>query len=221
MEEKNKIISNTFSWLFVGLIICFGISYITTLNDDIINQVYGALNGIGYIVYLIAELAIAITLSLFIRKLSPILAKILYIIYTALTGLSLSGIFIIYTHSSIAFVFLATAIIFGIFAIVGKVTKIDLTKFSTYLFIALISIIVLEIINIFLANNTLNMILCIVSILVFSGYVAYDIKLALNKSFLVDSDNKAIYCAFQLFIDFINLFIELLRLFGKFAKNDD
>lgn len=215
MEEKNKLITNTFGWLFIGLIICFGISYITTLNDSIIQQVYGALNGIGYIVYLIAELAIAVTLSLFIRKINPLVAKILYVVYTALTGLSLSGIFIVYTHASIAFVFLATALIFGAFAIIGKVTKIDLTKFGIYLFVAIIAIIILEIINIFLANNTLNMTICIISILVFSGYVAYDIKLALNKTFLAETENKAIYCAFQLFIDFINIFIDLLRLFGK------
>lgn len=215
MEEKNKVITNTFGWLFIGLIICFGISYFTTLNDDIILKVYGALDGIGYIVYLIAELAIALALSLFIRKLNPLVAKILYVVYTALTGLSLSGIFIVYTHSSIAFVFLATAIIFGVFAIIGKTTKIDLTKFGIYLLVALIAIIILEIINIFLANNTLNMVLCIASILVFTGYVAYDIKLALNKAFLSDSENKAIYCAFQLFIDFVNIFIELLKLFGR------
>lgn len=215
MEENNKIITNTFGWLFIGLVVCFGVSFFTTLNDDIVYTVYGALGGYGYIIYLIAELAIALALSLFIRKLNPIVAKVLYVAYTALTGLSLSGIFIVYTHASIAFVFLATAIIFGVFAIIGKTTKIDLTKFGIYLLVALIAIIILEIINIFLANNSLNMALCIISILVFSGYVAYDIKLALNKAFLAESENKAIYCAFQLFIDFINIFIKLLRLFGQ------
>lgn len=215
MEENNKIITNTFGWLFIGLIVCFGVSFFTTLNDDIVYTVYGALDGYGYIIYLIAELGIALALSLFIRKLNPIVAKVLYVAYTALTGLSLSGIFIVYTHASIAFVFLATAIIFGVFAIIGKTTKVDLTKFGIYLLVALIAIIILEIINIFLANSTLNMTLCIISILVFSGYVAYDIKLALNKAFLAESENKAIYCAFQLFIDFINIFIKLLRLFGQ------
>ena len=218
MEENNKIITNTFGWLFIGLLICFGVSYFTTLSDDTIIAVYGFLDGRGYIVYLIAELVIAFALSLFIRKLNPIVAKILYIAYTALTGLSLSGIFVVYTTSSIAFVFLATALIFGIFAIIGKTTKLDLTKFGIYLLVALIGIIIMEIINIFLANNTLNMILCIITIVVFSGYVAYDIRIALNKAYLAESENKAIYCAFQLFLDFINIFIKLLQLYGK--KND-
>lgn len=217
MEKKNTL-TQAFFWLFIGLLVCFGISYTTTLSSSIFNMVYGAFNGYGYLIYFIAEIVIALCLSLFINKLNPIVAKVLYIVYTALTGLGLTGIFIVYTASSICFVFLATAIIFGIFAFIGKTTKIDLTKWGIYLFVALLAIIVLEIINIFLANNTLDMVLCIVTILVFSGYIAYDVKFALEKSYLADSENKGIFCAFQLFLDFINIFLKLLRLF---AKNND
>jgi FtsH-binding integral membrane protein len=137
------------------------------------------------------------------------------LVYTALTGLSLTGIFVVYTASSLAFVFLSAAIIFGIFAIIGKTTDIDLSKWSTYVLVALIAIIILELINIFLLNNTLNIVLSIVSILVFSFFIAYDIQKALDKAFLSNCENKGIYCAFQLFLDFINIFIDLLRLFGK------
>lgn len=213
--ENNKVLADTFKWLFIGLLICFGVSYFSTMSNDIIYAVYGSFNGMGYIIFLIAEVIIAIALSAFIKKMNPIIAKILYLLYTALTGLSMSGIFIVYTGSSIAYVFLATSIIFGIFALIGKTTNIDLSKWSIYLFVALIAIIILQIINIFLANNTLNMLLCIISILVFSGYVAYDIRIALDKSYFIDNANKGIYCAFQLFIDFINIFLDLLRLFGK------
>ena len=145
----------------------------------------------------------------------PMLARILYIIYTAITGLSLTGIFYIYTAASISYVFLATAAIFGTFAIIGKTTKIDLSRWWIYLLVGLIGVLVLEIINIFVANNTLNMIVCIISILVFSGYVAYDVNRLLHSSYLDETDNKGIYFAFQLFLDFINLFIRLLELFGK------
>lgn len=213
--EKNKILADTFKWLFIGLLVCFGVSYFSTMNENIMYSVYGSFNGFGYIIFLIAEIVIAIILSGFIKKIKPIVAKTLYIAYTALTGLSISGIFIIYTGSSIAYIFLATSIIFGIFAFIGKTTNIDLSKWGLYLIVALIAVLILEIINIFLANHTLNMLLCIISILVFCGYVAYDIRIALEKSLLLDNDNKGIYCAFQLFIDFINIFLDLLRLFGK------
>ena len=213
--EKNKILADTFKWLFIGLLVCFGVSYFSTMNENIMYSVYGSFNGFGYIIFLIAEIVIAIILSGFIKKIKPIVAKTLYIAYTALTGLSISGIFIVYTGSSIAYIFLATSIIFGIFAFIGKTTNIDLSKWGLYLIVALIAVLILEIINIFLANHTLNMLLCIISILVFCGYVAYDIRIALEKSLLLDDDNKGIYCAFQLFIDFINIFLDLLRLFGK------
>lgn len=213
--NKNKILSNAFSWLFLGLLICFITSYVTTLNESTISLVYLSFNGLSYLVYLIAEIVIAILLSFCIHKLPPLIAKILYIVYTGITGLSLSGIFLVYTSSSIAVIFLITSILFGIFAVIGKVTKIDLTKWSIYLLMALIAIIILEIINLFLANNTLNMALCIISILIFCAYVAYDVQLALRDDFLGDSENKGIYIAFQLFIDFINLFIKLLSLFGR------
>ena len=212
---KNKIVSDTFTWLFIGLLICFGISYITSMNDFMINAVYNTFNGLGYLIYLIVELIVAFILVLRIKKLKPVTAKLLYILYTALTGLSLTGLFVVYTTSSLTFVFLSTAVIFGIFAFIGKTTKIDLTKWTTYLFIALLAIIVLEIINIFLANNTLNMALCIAAILIFCAYTAYDIQKAADDTFLADTDNKGIYCAFQLFLDFINIFIRLLELFGR------
>jgi FtsH-binding integral membrane protein len=213
--EKKDTLTSAFTWLFIGLLICFGISWITTFNEDLAFTIFGALNGYAYLVYLIAEIVIALILIIRINKLKPTTAKILYIAYTALTGLSLTGIFVVYTASSLTFVFLAAAIIFGVFALIGKTTNIDLSKWGIYVLIALIAIIILEIINIFLMNNSLNMILCIASILVFSFFIAFDIQKALDKSYMAECENKGIYCAFQLFLDFINIFIDLLRLFGK------
>lgn len=213
--EKNKTLSSAFTWLFIGLLVCFSVSFITTFNEKIFYAVFAAFRGYGYLAYMLIELIVAFILILRITKLKPLTAKILYILYTALTGLSFTGIFVVYTSSSLAFVFLVAAIIFGVFALVGKTTKVDLSNWRVYVFIALLSIIVLEIINIFLLNHTLNIILSIVSILVFTFYIAYDIQKALDKSYLVNCENKGIYCAFQLFLDFINILIDLLRLFGK------
>jgi len=213
--NKNKILTETFTWMFIGLLICFLISYLTTTNSIVAYLVFGSLGGYGYYVFLILELILAIVFQLLIKKISPLVAKILYMLYTALTGLSLSGIFFAYTKSSICYIFLATAIIFLVFVIVGKKTKVDMTKWSVYLFFGLIAIIILEIINLFIANNSLNIILCIAGILIFCAYTAYDIKKVLDETYMIDTENKGIYCAFQLFLDFINIFIDLIRLFGE------
>jgi len=213
--NKNKNLATAFGWLFIGLLICFATSFISSYSETIIYAVYGSLNGWGYLIFAIAELIVAFILVLKIRTLKPLTAKILYIIYTILTGLSLTGIFLIYTGTSICFVFLATAIIFGIFAIIGKTTNIDLSKWSVYLLVGLIAIIILEFINIFVMNSTLNMVICIVSILIFCAYIAYDVQKLNDTNFLANVDNKGIYIAFQLFLDFINIFLDLLRLFGR------
>lgn len=208
---KNKVLNDTFSWLFIGLLICFGSSYLTTQVEAIWNVVYTPTFVFGSI---IAELVIALVLAVRITKMGKTTATMLYIAYTILTGMSLSWIFLAYTGGSITFAFLAASIIFGIFALIGAKTDIDLSQFGLYLFVALIGIIIVTIINIFIGSDTLTMILCIISILVFAGYTAFDIKVALNKTEML-GENAGIYCAFQLFLDFINIFIDLLRLFGK------
>ena len=215
MDNKN-ILTSTFGWLFVGLLVCFGVSFFTTYNLDVLNVAFLWAGSSTVFIYVILELVVVVAL----KKLPPIVAKILYLLYTALTGLSLTGVVLVYTAKSIAFVFLATAIIFGVFALVGKYSKIDLSKWSTYLFIALLGILILEIINIFVLNETLDMITSIVGIVVFAGYVAYDIKkvIVLSDSAVSDESNIGIYCAFQLFLDIINIFLDLIRLFGR--RND-
>ena len=212
---RNKIFAKTFGWLFIGLLVCFVVSFATTYNPTMIRLIYGSLGGYGYLIFLAVEIILAIAIGAFITKMSPLVARLLYILYTAITGLSLTGIFIVYTTESIAFVFLASAIVFGAFCLVGLFTKIDLSKWSTYLFMALIAIIILNVINIFVMNHTLNMFLCIVGILLFCAYTAFDIQKLKNDDYLMSEENKSVFCAFQLFIDFINIFLDLLHLFGE------
>lgn len=216
MDNKN-VLTSTFGWLFVGLLVCFGISFLTSYNEDILLLAFTWAGYNTIYLYAVLELILVFALSLFIKKMPATLAKICYILYTALTGLSLTGIFLVYTTSSIAFVFLATAIIFGVFALVGKNTNVDLSKWYIYLVVALFAIIFLEIINIFVLNETLDMILCIIGIVVFACFVAYDIKkvILIANSTVTDESNMGIYCAFQLFLDIINIFLDLIRLFGR------
>ncbi len=213
--NKNKVLSGAFGWLFIGLLVCFITSFLTSINETVFTMVYGSLGGFSYIIFTILELALAIYLSVRIFKMNPLTAKIVYLLYTMLSGLTLTGLLMIYTASSVCYVFLATALVFGSFAIIGRYTKTDLSSWITYLFIALIAILVLEIINIFLMNNTLNMILGIVGVLLFCAYTAYDVQKAYKLSSMETPENTSIYCAFRLFLDFINIFIDLLRLFGR------
>ena len=157
-------------------------------------------------------------LSIRVFKMKPITAIIVYLLYTILTGLTLTGILLAYTKESICFIFLATALVFGSFAIIGRFTKTDMSKWGIYLLFAIIAILILEVINIFVMNNTLNMVIGVVGILIFCAFTAYDVQKALRLSESKAPTNASIYCAFSLFLDFINLFIDFVRLFGR--KND-
>ena len=147
---------------------------------------------------------------------SPFTTKLCYIVYSITTGITFSTIFLTYKMSSIMFIFLVTAILFGIFALIGYFTKIDLTRFSTLLFIALIGIILVSILNIFIFKSSqLELTLSIICIIVFLGYIAYDIQSTKYLMSSIGEEKAAVYGAFQLYLDFINVFIKLLQLFGK------
>jgi len=144
-----------------------------------------------------------------------ITAKTLYVLYSILTGLTLSVIFIAFKMSSIIYVFGITAIMFALMAIFGRTTKIDLTKIGTILFMGLIGIIIASLINMFIGSETFDLIICIVGIIIFTIYIAYDVQKIKYIAETLEKDKAVIICAFELYLDFINLFIKLLRLFGK------
>ena len=165
-------------WMFIGLLVTFITGIYTSTNVDALEVIF---NKSGYWILLIVELGLAIFLSARIHKMSPTTARICYLLYTFFTGLTFSSIFIVYKIESIMLVFLVTAILFLIFAIIGKTTKVDLTKISTILLMALLGVIICTIINIFLQNSTFDMILSGISVLIFLGFIAYDIIIS-NKS---------------------------------------
>ena len=210
---KNDFLSKVFMNLFVGLLVTFLTGYFVSTN---LTATLFFCTGYMPWILMIAEIIIAVVLPLRIQKLSSTTAKILYLLYAALTGLAFTSIFILYELSSIVWIFLATSILFGIFAFIGKTTKLDLSKFGIYLFMGLIGILILSIINVFIYNNTLDMITCSIGIIIFLGYVAYDIqKINRLNYYNLSEDNMATIGAFNLYLDFINIFIKLLRLFGK------
>lgn len=213
--EENKLFSKVFLWLAVGLLLSFGVGYYVSTQANMINNLY---KGGSLVILWIVQLVVVIVLSMRIHKMNPLTAKILFLLYSILTGLTLSSIFIVYKLESIIIVFGETALLFGSFAAIGMFTKIDLTKFGTYLFMALVGIVLVSLVNVFLHNSMMDLIINCFAIIIFLGYTAYDIQRIKQISYGLEEDNAAIFGAFELYIDFINLFLRLLEFFGK--KND-
>lgn len=211
--DINKIFSKVFLWMFIGLAITFGIAYYVSTND---NMVYNLFSGSKYWILWILEFVVVIVLSARIRKLNPLTAKILFLLYSGLTGLTLSSIFIIYDIMSIVYTFAITSGLFLVFGLIGYFTKLDLTKIGIYLVMVLFGIIIASIINMFIGSEVFDLGLCIIGIVIFLAYIAYDIQIVKRNMYGIENeDNLVIYSAFQLYIDFINLFIRLLQFFEK------
>ena len=211
MLQENKIFSKIFFWMFIGLAITFGIGFYVSLNENMLYNIFARY----YIFFIIAELVVVIWLSARIYKMQPTTAKILFCLYSFITGLTFSSIFVLYSLTSILMVFGITSVLFLIFALIGHYTKMDLTKLGTYLFMGLIGIIICSIINMFTASSSFDLIITIVALIIFIAYIAYDVQIIKKRLNFMNEDNLAIYGALQLYIDFINLFLRLLRLFGR------
>lgn len=209
---ENKLYSKIFMWMFIGLLVTFGTGFYVSTNE---NMIYNIFSTRLYWVIFVAEFITVIVLSVRIQKMSQLGAQICFILYSFLTGLTFAAIFLMFEMSSIIYVFLATSLIFGIFAFIGYTTNVDLTKLGTILFMGLLGIIIVSIINIFVGNSMLDLLLNWVGVIIFVGYIAYDLQKIKNLSNSFDEDKLAIYGALQLYLDFINLFIRLLELFGK------
>lgn len=210
---KNNYYAGVFGWLFIGLFITAISGYIVTNMPSLLNWIFSTS---GYIILFLAQIIIAVLLSARIHKMNFNTAKILYILYTVLTGCSFSIIFLLFRLDSILIVLFITSLLFGIFALIGKTTSVDLSKFGIYLLIALLAVIVLEVVNLFVMNGSLNMITCIIAIIVFLGYIAFDIqRIKKIDEAGYGNDNLAIFGAFDLYLDFINIFLHLLSLFAK------
>ena len=169
---------------------------------------------------IVAEFALVIGLSAAIHKMSLATATLMFVVYSVLNGLMLSSIFVVFTMSSIAQVFFITAGTFAVMAFVGYTTKKDLTSMGKMLFMALIGLIIATVVNMFMRSSGLDLIISYVGVLVFVGLTAYDSQKI--KQMLIDAEDTgettqklALLGSLTLYLDFINLFLYLLRIFGK------
>ena len=211
--ENNKVFGKVFMWMFIGLLITFLTGYVVSSNDNIL---YNIFSGGTYFILIIIELVLVVYLSARIHKMQVTTARIVFILYSFVSGLTFGSIFIVFKMSSIMLIFLITAILFGIFALIGRFTKLDLTKVGTILLMMLLGIVICTFVNVFLKNDTLDLFVSYISIIVFLGFTAYDMQKIKMLSYEFDDEDKiAIIGALELYLDFINIFIDLLRIFGK------
>lgn len=211
--NQNTLLSKTFFWMFLGLLgtgIIAWYTYASNLYIDIITSN-------GFAIVCILELVVVLLFSLFFKKLPPTIVGILYFVYSMINGVTLSTIFALYELNSIVILFIISALIFAALAYYGRNTKNDLSSWSTILFAGLIAGIILSIINLFLGNSILDIIIDWAMLIVFFGFTAYDMNKikAFELESDLDQDKLHIYCAMQLYLDFINLFIRILSIFGK------
>ena len=205
----SNVYTKVFGWLGIGLLLTFAVAFGMSSYVD-----RAAIVGFSTI-SIIAELGIAIVMGLCLQKLSPTACTVLYLIYCIVSGVNFSVIFLTYRVTSIAYVFLITAAIFGLFAFLGKVSKVDFRKLGIYLLFTLLAVIIASIVNVFVGSSELELGLTIICIILFMLYILYDMKVIPNLVEVFGPEKAAVYGAFQLYIDFINLFVDILRLLGK------
>ena len=218
IAETKRFFVRVYGWMSMALIITGLMAFKTANSPELIEFIFG--QRFVFFGLMIAELLLVGFLSGAIHKMSAMIATIIFCLYSILNGLTLSCIFFVITADSIASVFFITDGTFAAMSAYGFFTKKDLTKMGNILFMALIGLIIASLVNMFLKSEMLYWISSYVGVLIFVGLIAYDTqklkKLNVIGNEGTDDDRKeAIIGALTLYLDFINLFLYLLRIFGK------
>jgi hypothetical protein len=208
-----------FAALAITTIVAYYFGHNLQLLSLLVNMEVGGLTGLGYVV-MFAPIGFVLAMSLGFNKFSYPVILFLFLLYSAVMGASLSFIFLMYTSGSIFGTFAAAAGMFGIMAVVGYTTNTDLTKFGSIMMMGLVGIIVASIINWFLQSDSMSYIISFIGVLVFTGLTAYDVqklkRIGAGVEFGNETTSKLVILgALNLYLDFINLFLFLLRLFGN------
>jgi FtsH-binding integral membrane protein len=206
-----------YNWMTAGLVITGAMAFYVANSETMLQIVMG--NPIAPIILIVAQLGLVVYLSGWIQNMSASKAMGIFILYSGLTGLTFSFIFLAYTMSSIASTFMVTAGTFAAMSIYGYTTKKDLTSWGSFLFMGLIGIIIASVVNIFLGSETIYWLVTYAGVLIFVGLTAYDTQKIKEMNILgnegTEEDTKeAISGALRLYLDFINLFLMLLRIMG-------
>jgi FtsH-binding integral membrane protein len=219
--------ANVFLWMTLALAVTALTAWWFASTPELIGSLMNVTNGrysglsmLGWIVTL-APLGFVLLMSLGFQRLSPAIMTLLFIAFSILMGMSLSFILLVYTGSSVFKTFAVTSAMFGVMAVLGYTTKTDLTKFGSILMMALIGVIIAMVINMFMHSSTMDYIISVAGVLIFTGLTAYDVqklkRIGAGVGVDVQDPNvrkMSILGALTLYLDFINLFLFLLRFLG-------
>jgi FtsH-binding integral membrane protein len=224
---SKSFIANVFMWMFGGLLITALIAVWFASNKETLMSALvsvspsgkPSMSMLGFLV-MFAPLGFVLIMSFGYQRLSATAMSVLYVLYAAINGISFSFILLAYTASSVAGCFFSAAAMFGVMAVMGYTTKKDLTGFGSIMIMGLVGILIAMVINFFLHSSGLDYLISFVGVLVFTGLTAYDVQKLKNIGAGADMQDAsaqklAVFGALNLYLDFINLFLMLLRLFGS------
>lgn len=215
----SRFVSKTYGWMFVGLMVTAAVALFIGTSESAVQWLVA--NRWAFYTAMIAEFALVLGLSAAIDRLSPAMATAGFLGYSALNGVTLSLILLIYTATSIGHVFLITAGMFGGLAVFGTVTKKDLTSVGAFVGMGLWGLILVGLVNLFVQSESLSLGLSAAGVLIFAGLTAYDSQRIRAMAYASatgpesEASKQSIIAALMLYLNFINLFLSLLRLFGN------
>jgi FtsH-binding integral membrane protein len=212
-----RFFNAVYAWMATGLALTALVAWWVSTRPDLMQQVF---RGPVLIVLFVAEIGLVITISAAVQRISASVATALFLLYSALNGLTLSAIFVIYTHASLSSAFFVTAGTFAAMSVYGMVTKRDLTAMGSFLFMALIGLVIASVVNLFWANPMLYWIISYAGVLIFVGLTAWDTQKLKQIAYATQNDaalaaRLSISGALSLYLDFINLFLFILRIMGR------
>jgi len=210
----SRFMSAVYRWMAAGLVVTAGVAWLVAGSPAARQAIFG--NRLVFWGLVVAQLGLVIVLSAAVNRLSAGVAGLLFVAYSALTGATLSSILLVYTGASVASAFAVTAGTFAAMSVFATVTKRDLSGWSTFLFMGLIGVVIAALVNMFLQSGMLQFVISCAAVVVFTGLTAYDTQ-KLRRLAAAPGGLPAampVNGALMLYLDFINLFLSLLNLFG-------
>jgi FtsH-binding integral membrane protein len=219
-QAVSGFMRRVYVWMALGLAVTGCVAYVAVTSRTVLNALFIAHGMVPFIVLCVAEVGIVFFLSARVTKLAPATASALFFVYSGLNGLTVAPLLLIYTHESVATAFFISAGLFGTMSVYGAVTKRDLTGFGDFLRMGLIGLLIAIVANIFIGGEKMSMVISIMAVLIFTGLAAFDtfkwrrVAAASGHGDEV-MQSVAVVAALDMYLDFINIFIHLLRIMGK------
>jgi uncharacterized protein len=212
-RTQAAFLAQSFLWMFAGLAVTAGVAFVVQSNTRLLQFAAG-----NVLILLVAQLIVAFAIQLGIRRMSATIALGLFFVYAASLGLTIGLIVTAYTDSSVVTAFLSASAMFGAAAVYGHVTKRSLAGLGGLLVMGVVGLLIASVINLFILNDTVSWIISIIGVVIFTALTAYDVQRIQNGDLVVwtgSTEKAAVLGALHLYLDFVNLFLFLLRLLGN------